>query len=192
MALVGYARISILEPSYKPQEERLKQAGCTKIFIEVGTGTTKPERSELRRCLNYLREEDTLVITGMDRLGRSLHDLYHQVHDFEQRKIGLVVLDQPINTHTVHEQTFIQMLAMLTEFETLIRKERQLEGIAKAKAGGLYKGRKATAQARKAEIEALMRRGMNKTAIAKQLGICVASVYNVLKTPSITPFSSSD
>jgi DNA invertase Pin-like site-specific DNA recombinase len=76
------------------------------------------------------------------------------------------------------------MLAIFAEFETNIRKERQLEGIAKAKEEGVYKGRKATAQAKKAEIEALLSAGMTKPAIAKQLGISVASVYNVMKAAS--------
>ena len=73
------------------------------------------------------------------------------------------------------------MLAVFAEFETNIRKERQLEGIAKAKAEGVYKGRKATAKAKRAEVEALLTQGMTKPKIAETLGISVASVYNVLK-----------
>jgi DNA invertase Pin-like site-specific DNA recombinase len=184
MALVGYARVSTPEQHYEIQEERLKQAGCTKIFSEKCSGTSKQGRTELEKCLDYIREDDTLVITKIDRLARSARDLHNLVYDLEQQGISLLVLDQNIDTRTPHGKAFLGMLAIFAEFETNIRKERQLEGIAKAKEEGVYKGRKATAQAKKAEIEALLSAGMTKPAIAKQLGISVASVYNVMKAAS--------
>ena len=122
------------------------------------------------------------MITKIDRLARSARDLHNLVHDLEQRRIGLLVLDQSIGTSTPHGRAFLGMLATFAEFETNIRKERQLEGIAAAKAKGKYTGRKPTAQAKKSEIVALIEQGLTKPAIAEQVGISVASVYNVIKT----------
>lgn len=181
MALIGYARVSTTDQDLTTQLARLKEAGCTKWFSEKKTGTTTSGRTALEDCLTYLREGDTLVFTKIDRLARSARDLQNLVHDLEERGITLHALDQNIDTRTPHGKAFLGMLAIFAEFETNIRKERQLEGIAKAKEEGVYKGRKATAQAKKAEIEALVNAGMSKPAIAQQLGISVASVYNVIK-----------
>ena len=128
-----------------------------------------------------MRENDTLVITKIDRLARSARDLHNIVHDLESAGINLMVLDQSIDTRTPTGKAFLGMLATFAEFETNIRKERQLEGIAKAKEKGVYKGRKPTAQAKKAEMLELLESGMSKPKIAKELGVSIASVYNVLK-----------
>jgi DNA invertase Pin-like site-specific DNA recombinase len=103
------------------------------------------------------------------------------VHDLEEKGVSIMALDQAIDTRTAAGKAFLGMLAVFAEFETNIRKERQLEGIAKAKEEGVYTGRKPTAQAKKAEVEALLGQGMSKPKIAEALGMSVASVYNVLK-----------
>ncbi len=179
--LVGYARVSTLDQDHTTQTERLNGAGCEKIFSEKQSGTTKKNRTALSECLEYMRENDTLVITKIDRLARSARDLHNIVHDLESAGINLMVLDQSIDTRTTTGKAFLGMLATFAEFETNIRKERQLEGIAKAKEKGVYKGRKPTAQAKKAEMLELLESGMSKPKIAKELGVSVASVYNVLK-----------
>jgi len=181
MSLVGYARVSTLDQDHTTQKERLIEAGCKKIFSEKQSGTTKKNRKALEDCINYLREGDTLVITKIDRLARSARDLHNLVYELEEKGISLMVLDQNIDTRTSTGKAFLGMLATFAEFETNIRKERQLEGIAKAKEKGLYKGRKATAQALKPQMLELLAGGMSKPKIAKELGCSVASVYNVLK-----------
>ena len=181
MALVGYARVSTLDQDHTTQKERLKGAGCEKVFSEKQSGTTKKNRKELEECLEYLREADTLVITKIDRLARSARDLHNLVYELEEKAISLMVLDQNIDTRTSTGKAFLGMLATFAEFETNIRKERQLEGIAKAKEKGVYKGRKATAQALKPQMLELLADGMSKPKIAIKLGVSVASVYNVLK-----------
>jgi DNA invertase Pin-like site-specific DNA recombinase len=138
-------------------------------------------RTALDECLNYIWEGDTLVFTKIDRLARSSRDLQNLVHDLKEKGVTIMALDQAIDTRTAAGKAFLGMLAVFAEFETNIRKERQLEGIAKAKAEGVYKGRKATAQAKRAEVETLVSQGMTKQKIAEVLGISVASVYNVLK-----------
>lgn len=178
--LVGYARVSSLDQDHTTQVERLKAVPCNKVFSEKVSATSM-ERDELAECLDYLREGDTLVVTKIDRLARSARDLQNIVHDLEKRGVSLMALDQAVDTRTPHGKAFLGMLGVFAEFETNIRKERQLEGIAKAKAKGVYKGRKPTAQAKRAEIQALLAKGMSKPQIAEKLGISVASVYNVLK-----------
>jgi DNA invertase Pin-like site-specific DNA recombinase len=181
MALVGYARVSTLDQDSTTQIERLKAAGCTKIFSEKKSGTSQKGRTALDECLGFIREGDTLVFTKLDRLARSQRDLHNMVHDLEEKGVSIMALDQAIDTRTAAGKAFLGMLAVFAEFETNIRKERQLEGIAKAKEEGAYKGRKATAQAKRAEVEALVSQGMTKQKIADTLGMSVASVYNVLK-----------
>ena len=180
MALVGYVRVSSLDQDSTTQLERVTAAHCKKVFAEKESGTSTKHRTALAECLDYLREGDTLVITKIDRLARSARDLHNLVHDLEQRRIGLLVLDQSIDTSTPHGRAFLGMLATFAEFETNIRKERQLEGIAAAKSKGKYNGRKPTAQNKSTEIIELVEQGLTKSAIAEQVGVSVASVYNVL------------
>ena len=187
MALVGYVRVSSLDQDTTTQLERVTAANCKKVFAEKESGTSTKKRTALAECLDYLREGDTLVITKIDRLARSARDLHNLVHDLEQRRIGLLVLDQSIDTSTPHGRAFLGMLATFAEFETNIRKERQMEGIAAAKAKGKFTGRKPTAQAKKDEILALLEQGLTKPAIAEQVGVSVASVYNVLNRVKNTP-----
>lgn len=178
--LVGYARVSTTDQDHASQVERLTTAGCTRIFSEKKSGTSKDGRTALDECLTYLREGDTLVFTKIDRLARSSRDLQNIVYDLESRGITIMALDQAIDTRTPHGKAFLGMLAVFAEFETNIRKERQMEGIAKAKADGVYTGRKPTAIQKADQVKSLLAEGLTKPAIAKQLGISVSSVYNAL------------
>ena len=180
MALVGYVRVSSLDQDTTTQLERVTGANCEKVFIEKQSGNTTKGRTALTDCLEYLREGDSLVITKVDRLARSARDLHNLVHDLAQRDISLIVLDQNIDTSTTHGKAFLGMMATFAEFETNIRKERQLEGISAAKAKGKYTGRKPTAQNKSSEIMALVAQGLTKTVIADKAGVSVASVYNVI------------
>ena len=128
-----------------------------------------------------MREGDTLLVTRIDRLARSLRDLQNLVYDLRKQGIELKAIEQPIDTRSAAGKAFLDMLGVFAEFETNLRKERQLEGIVKAKAEGKYKGRKPTARAKAAQIHELLGRGLTRQAVADQLGIGVASVYRVLK-----------
>ena len=162
----------------------LKVLAAKKIFSEKKSGVSQKGRTALDDCEEYLREGDTLVITKIDRLARSARDLHNIVHNLESKGIALKVIDQNIDTSTPTGKAFLGMLGTFAEFETNIRKERQLEGIARAKEKGKYKGRKATAQAKKPDMLKLLETGMTKPKITKELGVSVASVYNVLKVKS--------
>ena len=177
---IGYARVSTLDQDTTTQIERLKAVCDGEVFHEKVSGTSKKGRTALSDCLKHLRKNDTLVITKIDRLARSARDLHNIVHDLSERGISLKVLDQNIDTSTSTGKAFLGMLATFAEFETNIRKERQLEGIAKAKQAGKYTGRKPTALAKKPQMLELLASGMSKPKIAKEVGVSVASVYNIL------------
>lgn len=183
MALVGYARASSTSQGVDIQIERLVAEGVdpdNHLFVEKRSGTTTEGRVELAACLKHARRGDVVVVCKLDRLGRSVNDLSRIVTDLEMRGIGFRVLDQHgIDTTTTTGKLMFNMLAAFAEFETALRAERQREGIEKAKAAGVYKGRPATIET--GEVQRLKAEGLGATAIAKKLGIGRASVYRALK-----------
>ena len=140
MAVVGYARVSTKQQNLDIQLEKLNKYGCEKIYQEKLSGVDQ-NRPELIRCKEYLREGDTLVITKLDRMARSAVDLGNIVKRFKEEGINLVVLDQNIDTTTSYGKLTFHILGAVAEFENEIRRERQIEGIAKAKAKGKSFGR---------------------------------------------------
>ena len=142
MHLYGYARVSTTDQDLALQEEKLRAAGCQVVRAEKRSGTNREGRTELRLLLDFLRRGDTLVVTRIDRLARSLKDLQDIVHELKAKGVALKATDQPIDTGTAAGKAFLDMLGVFAEFETNLRRERQLEGIQAAKARGVYKGRR--------------------------------------------------
>jgi DNA invertase Pin-like site-specific DNA recombinase len=177
--LYGYARVSPTDQDLTIQREALKAAGCEVIREEKATGTSRKGRAELGTVLQFLREGDTLVVTRIDRLARSLDDLQGIVKILRDRGTNLLVTEQNVDTSTASGKAFFQMLGVFAEFETNIRRERQAEGIAKAKAKGVYKGRKRTIDAN--EVKRLKDLGDGATEIANKLKIVRSSVYRALE-----------
>jgi DNA invertase Pin-like site-specific DNA recombinase len=178
MSSFGYARVSTADQDLTIQQDALKAAGCETIRSERLSGSST-KRPELNTLLEFLREGDEFVVTRLDRFARSSRDLQNFVHDLRERGVTLRVLEQNIDTNTAAGKCFFDMLAAFAEFETGIRKERQAEGIAKAKSKGVYRGRKPSIDATK--IHTLKAGGLGATAIAKKLGISRVSVYRALK-----------
>ncbi|QUD86240.1 recombinase family protein [Phenylobacterium montanum] len=178
MTAIGYARVSTTDQDCAIQEETLRAAGCDVIRSERKSGTTTKGRAELATVLEFLRPGDTLVVTRIDRLARSLMDLEKIVQEITAKGASLRATEQPIDTSTAAGTAFLQMLGVFAQFETAIRKERQLEGIAKAKAEGVYKGRKPSVPVD--AVRALHGEGVSPTEIAKRLGIGRASVYRAI------------
>jgi DNA invertase Pin-like site-specific DNA recombinase len=177
--IVGYARVSTSDQDLSLQEEKLRAAGCTILRSEKVTGTSTEGRKELRSTIEFLRAGDTLVVTRIDRLARSIRDLQNIVHDLKERGVILRATEQPIDTSTAAGKCFLDMLGVFAEFETNLRRERQLEGIAKAKAEGAYKGRKPSIDV--GRVRSLHAVGKGATEIAKLMGIHRMSVYRVLE-----------
>ena len=189
MALVGYARVSTTGQTLEVQLEHLRQAGCEKVYSEKRSGLDG-KRPELAKCIDYVREGDVLLVTKLDRLARSTSDLYSVVGRLKEKGVGFRCLDNhDLDTTTKTGKLLLGILALIAEFETDIRKERQLEGIAKAKERGVQFGRQATLTP--AQVEQMKRRRLNGTLIKdiqKEFGLSKAHVYRLLD--GVTPAST--
>jgi DNA invertase Pin-like site-specific DNA recombinase len=140
MTTVGYARVSSTGQDLEVQLEKLK--GCDKVFKEKRSGVDAG-RPELKRCLEYLREDDTLLVTKIDRLARSTSDLYRIISTLTEKGVSFRVIDDPaIDTSSRTGKLVMGILALIAEFENDIRRERQMDGIAKAQERGVRFGRK--------------------------------------------------
>lgn len=179
MTAIGYARVSTIDQNLDIQEVALRAAGCELVRSEKRSGTTTAGRTELQTVLDFLRKGDVLMVTRIDRLARSIGDLQDIVRAVRAKGAALKATEQPIDTTTAAGKAFLDMLGVFAEFETNLRKERQLEGIADAKARGVYKGRKPSIDPLK--VRELAAQGLGATAIAKALSIGRASVYRCLE-----------
>ena len=177
--LIGYARVSSVGQSLDLQIEALTAAGCEKIFAEKMSGRSTKDRVELANALEFVREGDTFMVTRLDRLARSVSDLHRIMQCLTEKGAEFsCLLQSDVVTSTTTGKLMLSILGAVAEFETDLRRERQMEGIAKAKAAGRYKGRPAKIDA--SEIKTLKDRGMGASAIARELKIGRASVYRVL------------
>jgi DNA invertase Pin-like site-specific DNA recombinase len=182
--LVGYGRTSTVDQQagIQAQERDLCAAGCDKLFIEqvssIGT------RQQLDAALDYVREGDTLIVTKLDRLARSVPDLLAMVARLEAKSVALRVLamsgSQPLDTGTAIGKLMLAVIGAVGQFEREMMLERQREGIAEAKRDGRYKGRAPTVRRQAAEIIRLKVAGVTPTEIATRLGVGRASVYRML------------
>jgi DNA invertase Pin-like site-specific DNA recombinase len=179
-ALYGYARVSTMDQDLSIQIARLKQAGCTHLYAEKRNGSDRT-RPQLTACLKVLQPGDTLVITRIDRLARSLLHLCTMAADLERRGIHLKVLEQVIDTNSPTGKLQFHLLAAFAEFEKDLHKERQREGIARAKALGRYKGKSHSLDRiqRKALIDQRAA-GVSIKSLMRTFQISKASVYRYL------------
>ncbi len=180
MAFVGYARVSSVGQSLDVQLDKLKH--CDKIYKEKKSGTSNSnKRPKLEACLEYVREEDTLVVTRLDRLARSTLHLCQIAETLKQKQVSLQVLDQNINTSDATGRLLFNMLGAIAQFETEIRAERQMDGINKAKERGVPFGRKKKMTNK--QVEELIERRKSGTLIKTLMAdynLSKASVYRYL------------
>ncbi len=183
--IVGYARVSSIGQDHAVQIEKLRGAGAEKIFNEKQSGLDR-ERPELLRAIEFAREGDVLVVTKLDRLARSAGHLHQIVETLERKGVGFRVLDDAsLDTTTRTGKLVFGILASIAEFETALRKERQMEGIAKAKAEGRTGGRPAlVTDAIRDQMRALSREGKSIRKIAAEIGLSKATVHKVLAASS--------
>lgn len=178
MPAYGYARVSTVDQNLDLQRHALTEAGCIAIRAEKVSGTSTKGRDELRTILDFVQSGDELVVTRIDRLARSIGDLQDVVRELKSKGATLRAIEQPIDTSTTAGKAFLDMLGVFAEFETNLRRERQMEGIAKAKAKGVYKGRKPSVDA--AEARRLRDEGMKPSAIARELGVSRSTIWRAL------------
>jgi DNA invertase Pin-like site-specific DNA recombinase len=181
--IVGYARTSTVEQEagLEAQERDLLSVGCERVFAERVSSVAK--RAQMEAALDFVRKGDTLAVTKLDRLARSVADLLAIVARLEAKGVSLRVLSmggQPVDTGTATGKLMLTMLGAVAEFERALMLERQREGIAKAKADGKYKGRVPTAQRQADAVMKLKAEGVKPTEIAQRLGLGRASVYRIL------------
>ena len=186
---IGYARVSTRDQSLSMQVEALKEAGCFQIHEEIASGA-KAARPILDEIMRNLREGDTLVIWKLDRLGRNLAHLIHLTTKLIEKKVGLISLNDPIDTTTPQGRLIFGIFASLAEFERELIRERTQAGLKSARArgrkGGRPKGMSKSAMEKAAIAEALYRNGtIPVKKIAEQLDISKTTLYLYLRSRNV-------
>lgn len=140
--IIGYCRVSTQSQCLDVQLEKLKEAGCTKVFSEKKSGRQYENRPQLQACLSYVRDGDILVISRLDRMARSVLDLAKIADTLQKKGVSLMVVDQAIDTTTSEGRLMFSLLGAFAAFEADIRSERQADGIKLAQAKGVRFGRR--------------------------------------------------
>jgi len=183
--LIGYARTSTADQQagLEAQLRDLEAAGCQKTFREQRSSVDS-QRVELAAAMDFAREGDTLVVTKLDRLARSVANLVDIQRQLDARGVALRILSINLDTSTPTGKLMVNMIGAVAQFERELMLERQCEGIAKAKREGKYKGRAPTAQRKAKEIVALRAEGRSVPEIVTVTGISRASIFRVLRSVS--------
>jgi DNA invertase Pin-like site-specific DNA recombinase len=181
--LIGYARTSTTDQQagFDSQLVELEAYGSELTFKEEVSAVAS--RGELERAMDMLSEGDTLVVTKLDRLARNVMQMGELLQQIEAKGAGLVILSlgsETIDTTTATGKPILNMMVSVAEFEREMMKERQVEGIKRAKAEGKYKGRVPTAMRQADKVKALVEAGVQRVQVHEQLGIIKASYYRCL------------
>jgi len=180
MTRIGYARVSTFDQNLESQLDELKKAGCTKIFQEKASSVKK--RPEFEKCLDYLREGDTLVVWKLDRLGRTTKKLLELIDDLKDRGINLQIITLGVDTSTAAGRLFFTMMAGLAEMERELIRERTNAGLQAARARGRMGGRKPIDEQVMARAMMMYEAKMTVEDITKTLDISRSTFYKYLKT----------
>jgi len=179
MARIGYARVSTLDQDLDGQVARLKAEGCGVIRSEKVSGGSREGRAELATILSFLRPGDELVVTRLDRLGRDTRDVLNLIHEAEEREAFVTVLDPHVSTRGEMGHIVLTVLGMVAQMERRFIKERQREGIVRAKAEGVYRGGRRRLDHER--IKTLHAAGTGPAAIAREIGCSRMQIYRVLQ-----------
>lgn len=176
-----YARTSTTDQKagLESQLLDLEQAGCTKVFREE-ISSVATYRPQLAAVLEWVREGDTLIVTKLDRLARSVADLVSITAALKGKGVGLRILAMNLDTATPTGKLMLNLLGSIAEFERELMLERQREGIARAKTNGKYAGRQPTARAKALDVLKMRAEGKSVSDTVAALGISRASVFRIL------------
>lgn len=186
---VGYARTSTIEQvaGIEAQVRDLLAAGCEKKHIFKEHASAVKQRDGLEKALAFVREGDTLIVTKLDRLARSVPDLYRIVDILKEKKVNLQIITMGIDTGTAAGKVMLTMMGAFAEFEREIMLERQKEGIAKAKQDGKFKGRKPLPDEIKLTVMSYVETGVSKAWIAKKMRLGEATIYRIINAHKNKP-----
>jgi DNA invertase Pin-like site-specific DNA recombinase len=175
--LIGYARVSTQDQNLELQVDALTKAGCKKIFDDKISGS-RAERPGLTKALEMLREDDTLVVWKLDRLGRSVKNLVNLVGELHKQGIQFKSLTDAIDTGTPSGRFFFHVMASLAEMERELTVERTRAGLEVARQLGRKGGRKRQMTDSKIEsAKKLLANGVPPRDVAKNLGVSVPTLY---------------
>jgi DNA invertase Pin-like site-specific DNA recombinase len=179
---VGYLRTSTTDQlaGLEAQRDELTKIGCEKLYQEQNSGAGDRARPKLEAMLDFIRVDDVVTVTRLDRLARSTRDLLAVADRIKAKGGVLRVLNLGGDTGTATGQLVFTIIAAIAEFERALMLERQKDGIAAAKLAGKYKGRVPTAMRQAQRVRELDEQGLQRTEIARQLGIGRTSVYRAL------------
>lgn len=179
MANIGFARVSTNQQDLTDQLSRLEQYGCVKTFSGKHSGKSDTNKEALNELLNYVREGDTVVVTKLDRLGRSLSQVLQVLDQFKEINVNLIALDQNVDTSNDDPMNtaMVQLLGMFAEMERNFIVSRTQEG---KQASGNYGGRKAKlTQEQKTEVKRKLAGGESKMKLSKEYGVSRATILNI-------------
>lgn len=174
---IGYARVSSAGQNETAQVDILNRHGVEELFVDKASGTSRDGRPALANAIKFARKGDAIVVTRLDRLARSVIDLHTIARELQGKGVDLIATEQQIDTTSPTGRLMFNMLGAIAEFETDLRRERQLEGIAKAKTEGRYKGRPVTVDGE--AIIAALAAGDKPTAVAKRFNVARSTVYRI-------------
>lgn len=188
---VAYVRVSTIDQNEERQVEGLKKYGIEKWFSEKMSGKNM-NRPQLQQALDFVRDGDTLFVHDFSRLARSTKDLLDIAERLDKKGVRLVSNKENIDTHTTTGKLMLTLIGAIAEFERANILERQREGIAIAKAKGVYKGRKASIDKIPNDkwdfyYDLYLRRDLSKAGLARKLGVSRPTLEKLLAEKKDTP-----
>ena len=177
---IGYARVSSTGQKLEVQRELLEKEGCNSIFEEKVSGKNR-NRPELTLLLKTIRKGDVVIVSKLDRLARSMSDFWKIYDEIKKAGASLKILNMGLDTNSSQGRLMLGILASVAEFERELIKERQADGIAKAKASGKHLGRPKLTQEIKEQVMTMLKSGETKKAVANKLNLGISTVYKIQK-----------
>ncbi|WP_221799150.1 recombinase family protein [Oceanobacter mangrovi] len=181
MSLIGFARVSTTDQDLTPQVDRLVGEGCSKVFQSKHSGKAESNEKALSELLDYVRDGDTVLVTKLDRLGRSLSQVLQTIDLMKSRGVSLRALDQPVDTskNDPMSMAMVQLLGMFSEMERSFITTRMMEG---KQHSGNYGGRPTKlSEAQIQEIKAKYKAGQSKLSLSKQYGVSRATIMRYVE-----------